>query len=125
MDPFAAPKHDSPAPDDDSSKRRLLAGLGAVELVAGIGFALLSVVGAFYARASNALDWRQFVRAELFTVTASIVCIFAGYTLIKGPSRRALYLQIGPAAVLIVSVWYRYSTADDREAARERASESR
>jgi hypothetical protein len=97
-----------------------------VELVAGIGFALLSVVGAFYARASSALNLEQFVKAELFTVSASIVCILAGYTLIKGSSRRALFLQIGPAIALVVSVWYRYSTADNRDEVRERAgNESR
>jgi hypothetical protein len=121
MDPFAAPQHDSPAPVDDSSKRRLLAVLGAVELVAGIGFALLSAVGAFYAKTSTDLNWGQFVRAELFTVSASIICIVAGHALTKGPSRRALYLQVGPAVVLLVSVWYRYSTGDDRDDAGERA----
>jgi hypothetical protein len=121
MNPFAAPQNDSPAPVDNSSKRRLFAVLGVVELVAGIGFALLSVAGTFYAWSSKDLNWGQFVRAEIFTISASVVCIVAGRALIKGPSRRALYLQIGPAVALIVSVWYRYSTADDRNDAQERA----
>ncbi len=106
MNPFAAPQHDSPTPVD-AARARLLRVLGVLEIILGIGFALLSAVGAFYARsASKTVDWEKLVRVEVFTVLASVLCIAAGYTLFKGPSRRALFLQVAPAVALLVSAAY-------------------
>ncbi len=110
MNPFEAPRHDSPPPAGPTLKRRLLGAVGIVEMLGGVLLSLLSlyvgVTQSYEARAqAGGVETAAMVFAVLLFVTAGVFCVVAGYKLTRGSSKRALLLQLVPVLVSAFFVW--------------------
>jgi hypothetical protein len=107
MNPFAASKHEEPAPVDHSPMRRSLQALGLLELVGGCVVSVVSVgaivMTAYRPRPPGAVVPYVFYAGAAMILLFGVLCGAAGYSLLAG--RRRLWLQVIPALLAVYMLW--------------------
>lgn len=106
LNPFAAPRADSPPPAEIPASRRLLSALGIFEMVCGVALAVLFlyIVGEDVreAHAKGTLQLAPTLVAFVFLMGLCGLCVAAGYKLRRRSSWKPLLLQAAPVLMAIL-----------------------